>query len=145
ILDAEQCSELLPADEVKVGNSWTIDKRVSTPSLTRFFPQTECCTAKESELLSETSAYKHRLEEQAFKATVIESAQGKAVVRLDGRSKVLHQFYPNHRYPPTVSTAKVVGYMTVDLAKRKIESLRLVSDGGKFEKMSMGVAVRSVP
>jgi len=145
VLDAEQCRELLPAGEVKIGHSWTIDKRVSTPILTRFFPQTECCTAKESELLSETSAYKHRLEEQALKATVIESVQGKAVARFDGRSKVLHQFYPNHRYPPTVSTAKVVGYMTVDLAKRKIESLRLVSDGGKFEKMNMGVAVLSVP
>jgi hypothetical protein len=81
---------------------------------------------------------------QALKATVIEVEQGRAVARLDGRSKVLHQFYPNNRYPPTVSTAKIVGYVTFDLAKRKIESLLLVSDGGKFEKMNMGVAVRSM-
>jgi len=30
---------------------------------------------------------------------------------LDGRSKVLHQFYPGHRDPPTVSVADVVGYV----------------------------------
>jgi hypothetical protein len=145
VLDAEQLRKLLPADQVKVGDSWAIDKAVSTPILTRFFPQTECCTAKDSVLLSETSACKHRLKEQALKATVIEAGQGRAVARLDGRSKVLHQFYPNHRYPPTVSTAKIVGYMTFDVAKRKIESLRLVSDDGKFDKMNMGVAVRLVP
>ena len=122
-----------------------IDKVVSTSILTRFFPQTECCTAKASVLLSETSAYKHRLEEQALKATVIEVEQSRAVARLDGRSKVLHQFYPDNRYPPTVSTAKIVGYVEFDVTKRKIESLRLVSYGGKFDKMNMGVAVRSVP
>jgi hypothetical protein len=145
VLDAEQWFKLLPAGGVKVGDSWEVDKAVSAPILTRFFPQTECCTAKDSVLLSESSAYKHRLEEQALKATVIEAGQGRAVARLDGRSKVLHQFYPNNRYAPTVSTAKIVGYMTFDAAQRNIESLRLVSDGGKFEKMNMGVAVRSVP
>jgi hypothetical protein len=145
VLEAEQWNGLLPASEVKVGDSWMIGKVVSTPILTRFFPQTECCTANVSVLLSETSAYKHRLEEQALKATLIELKQSRAVARLDGRSKVLHQFYPANRYPPTVSTAKIVGYVTFDVAKRKIESLRLVSAGGKFDKMNMGVAVRSVP
>ena len=42
------------------------------------------------------------------------------------------------------TTATVVGYLTFDPAKRTIESLSLVSDGGKFDKMDMGVAVRSV-
>lgn len=145
VLDAGQWHELLPAGEVKVGDCWTIDKTVSTPILTRFFPQTECCTAKASVLLSESSAYKHRLEEQALKATIVEVERGKALARFDGRSKVSHQFYPDNRYPPTVSMAKIVGYVTFDVAKRKIESLRLVSDSGKFEKMNMGVAVRLVP
>src|SRR5262249_33826521 len=121
-----------------------IDNVVSTPILTRFFPQTECCTAKADALLSATGQYKHRLEEQELKATLIAAEQGRAVARLDGRSKVLHQFYPNHRYPPTVSTAAIVGYLTFDPAEGTIESLRLVSEGGKFEKMDMGVAVRSV-
>jgi hypothetical protein len=145
VLKAEQWQKLLPADNAKVGDSWAIDPAESTPILTRFFPQTECCTAKDSVLLSETSAYKHRLEEQALKGTVIELGQDRAVARLDGHSKVLHQFYPNNRYPPTVSTAKIVGYVIFDIAKRKIESLALVSDGGKFEKMNMGVAVRLIP
>src|SRR5262249_42058255 len=145
VMEAEQWHAFLPNGAVEVGRSWTIDKAASTPVLTRFFPQTECCTAKDSVLLSENSAYKHRLEEQALKATVIEVRQGRAVARLDGRSRVLHQFYPNNRYPPTVSRATIVGYVTFDVAQRKIESLRMVSEGGKFDETNMGIAVRSVP
>jgi hypothetical protein len=145
ILEAEQQHKLLPVGELRIGDTWTTDKAVSTPILTRFFPQTECCTAKDSVLLSETSAYKHRLVEQALKATVIGLNQGKGIARLDGRSKVLHQFYPNHDYLPTVSTAVIVGYLAFDVGSRKIESLRLVSDGGKFDRMNMGVAVHSLP
>jgi hypothetical protein len=44
-----------------------------------------------------------------------------------------------------VSTAKILGYLVFSLAKTKIESLRLVSEDGRFEKTNMGVAVRSVP
>src|SRR5262249_10555623 len=57
VLEAEHWHKLLPAGDPKVGDSWTVDQAVSTPILTRFFPQTECCTAKDSVLLSETSAY----------------------------------------------------------------------------------------
>jgi hypothetical protein len=143
-LSSDQCKKLLPSAAAKVGDTWTIDNAVSIPILTRFFPQTECCTAKADVLLSATGQYKHRLEEQELKATLIAAEQGRAVARLDGSSKVLHQFYPNHRYPPTVSTATIVGYLEFDPAKGSIESLRLVSEAGKFEKMDMGVAVRSV-
>src|SRR5262245_51198031 len=145
VLSAEQWKRLLPDGQVKVGDSWAVDKAVSTPILTRFFPQTECCTAKDPVLLSESGAYKHRLAEQTLRATVIKVEQVRVVARLDGHSKVRHQFYPDNRYPPTVSTAKIVGYLTFDPAKGKIESLRLVTDGGKFDKMDMGIAVRSVP
>lgn len=143
-LSHDQCKKLLPHGTVQVGDSWSIDNVVSIPILTRFFPQTECCTAKADALLSATGPYKHRLEEQELKATLIAAEQSRALARLDGRSKVLHKFYPNHDYPPTVSTATIVGYLVFDPAKGTIESLRLVSDGGKFDKLDMGVVVRSV-
>lgn len=57
---------------------------------------------------------------------------------------MLHPFYPDNRYPPTVSTATIVGYLTFDPAKHKIESVRLVSGDGKFDQMDMGVAARMV-
>jgi hypothetical protein len=145
VLEIGQWKKLLPAERLEVGRSWTIDREIATAILTRFFPQTECCTAKDSELLSATGSYKHRLEDQELRATVIDVKSGKAMIRLDGRSKVLHKFYPGKQYPPTVSTARVVGYAIFDVAKSKIDSLRLVSEGGKFEKMNMGVAVRSLP
>jgi hypothetical protein len=144
VLPADQRKKLLPSGPVHIGDSWNVDNEASSPILTRFFPQTECCTAKDSELLSPTGKYKHRLEEQSLRATVVGVDADKVTARLEGRSKVLHQFYPNHPYPPTVSTAKIVGYLVFDPTKKKIESLRLVSEGGKFDKMDMAVAVRSV-
>lgn len=144
VLSAEQWRGLLPSGKVQVGDSWQVDNKTSTPILTRFFPQTECCTAKDSELLSATGKYKHLLEEQSLRGTVVAVDSNRIMARLDGHSKVLHQFYPQHAYPPTVSTSKIVGYLIFDTAKKKIESLRLVSEGGRFENMDMGVAVRLV-
>src|SRR6266852_3545515 len=145
VLSTEQRKKLLPSGPVHIGDSWDVNKDASAPILTRFFPQTECCTAKDSELLSATGKYKHRLEEQSLRGTIVAVDSDKVTARLEGRSKVLHQFYPNHPYPPTASTAKILGYLVFDPTKNKIESLRLVSEGGKFDKMDMGVAVRSVP
>ncbi len=144
VLAASGWKKLLPSGPVVAGDSWSIDRQAATPLLTRFFPQTECCTAKDSDLLSATGRYKHRLEDASLGGTVLAVDSGKVMARLEGRSKVVHQFYPNNRYPPTVSTAKITGYLVFDQTTGTIESLRLVSEGGKFDKMDMGVAVRSV-
>jgi hypothetical protein len=145
VLKPAQWRKWLPAGEVKVGNSWDIDTGAAGPVLTRFFPQTEVCTAKEAVLLSESGPYKHRLEEGSLRGTVIAVEGGVVRARLDGRSKVLHQFYPGHRDPPTVSSADVVGYLEFDAAGQQVRRLRLVTEQGKFEKLGLGVAVRSVP
>lgn len=145
VLSPDQWKKLMPSGIPHAGDSWDLDNDVSTPLLTRFFPQTECCTAKDSDLLSPTGKYKHRLEDQTLRGTVVAVDSKKVLARLEGRSKVLHQFYPNHPYPPTVSTAKIVGYLVFNPTKNKIESLRLVSEDGRFDKMNMGVAVSSMP
>ena len=61
--------------------------------------------------------------------------------------RVLYSMWTNGNRPgrPYVKSANIVGYVTFDVAKHKIESLRLVSEDGKFDKMNMGVAVRLVP
>jgi hypothetical protein len=145
VLSPDQCKKLIPPGLVHVSDSWNVDTDVSTPILTRFFPQTECCTAKDSELLSPTGKYKHRLEDQLLRGTVAAVDSQMIMVRLEGRSKVAHQFYPNQSHPPTVSTAKVVGYLVFNQTKNKIESVRLVSEDGRFEKVDMGIAVSSMP
>jgi hypothetical protein len=143
VLSLDQWKKLMPSGLVHEGDSWNIDNEVSALILTRFFPQTECCTAKDSDLLSPSGKYKHRLEDQALRGTVVARDTEKVMARLEGRSKVLHQFYPFHDYPPTVSTAKIIGYLVINQTKNKVESLRIVTEGGRFEKMDMGVAVRS--
>jgi hypothetical protein len=145
VLSPDRWKKLLPTEPIRAGDSWDVDNDVSTPILTRFFPQTECCTAKDSELLSPTGKYKHRLEDQSLRGTVVRVDSERVKTRLEGRSKVLHQFYPFHPYPPTVSTAKIVGYLVFSQTKNKIQALRLVSEDGRFDKIDMGVAVWSVP
>src|SRR6266568_619580 len=93
VLPAEQWKKLLPSGDSRVsgpqnlavGDSWNVDNEASTPILTRFFPQTECCTANDSELLSPTGKYKHRLEEQSLRATVVAVDSDRVTARLDGR------------------------------------------------------------
>ncbi len=117
VLSAEQRKKLLPSGPVHIGDSWDVGKDASSPILTRFFPQTECCTAKDSELLSPTGKYKHRLEDQSLRGTIVAMDSKKTIARLEG----------------------------LDPTKPHIESLRLISEGGRFEQMDLGVAVRSVP
>jgi hypothetical protein len=43
-----------------------------------------------------------------------------------------------------MAAANVIGYLEYDAAARKLKALRLVTDQGKFDRMDLGVAVRSV-
>src|SRR5260370_15812281 len=54
VLAGDARGKVLPSGPVHIGDSWDVNKDASTPILTRFFPQTECCTAKDSGLLSAT-------------------------------------------------------------------------------------------
>jgi hypothetical protein len=144
VLKSEQWQKLAP-QEAKVGTAWDIDKDVATSILTHFYPQTEVCTAKDENLLTPTSKYQHRIDEQSLKAKVIAVQDGVVRVRLDGFLKLHHNFYPGRPDPNAFAQANVLGFLEYDSAKKKIGTLRIVSDGGKYGNLPMAIAVRSMP
>lgn len=145
VLKTNEWSKLTPPADAKAGTTWDVDRDVAASILTHFYPQTEVCTAKDDKLLSATSNYQHRIDEQSLKAKVLSVQDGVVRVRLDGFVKLHHNFYPGRPDPTALAQANVLGFFDYDTAKKKIATLRLVSDGGKYANTTMGIAVRSMP
>jgi hypothetical protein len=144
VLTAAEWQKLLPPGTAKGKDAYEIDRDTAAVLLTRFFPQTEVCTAKPDQLLAADGKYRHRLEQQELRGTVLSVQDGVIRVRLDGSLKLFHKFYPGHEDQNFV-TATVVGYLDVDVAKKKVTALRLVTNQATYVKTPIGVALRSMP
>ncbi|OAI46383.1 hypothetical protein AYO44_02130 [Planctomycetaceae bacterium SCGC AG-212-F19] len=144
VLNRDAWEKLLPPGGIKVKESYPLDRDAAAVLLTRFFPQTEVCTAKPEHLLAADGKYRHRLEQHELRGTVLSVQDGTARVRLDGSLKLYHKFYPGHEDQNMVN-ATVVGYLDFDMAKKKVTALRLVTDQATYVKTPIGVALRSVP
>jgi hypothetical protein len=127
--------KLLPAGAVRVGQSWDVDREVAAQLLTRFYPTTE-----NNDLTT------NRIDRQALRATVLSVKDGVCRARLEGSLKMKHTFYPR-RDDANVVEATLVGYLDFDMAKRSIQTLRLVTSSATYGGASrhFGAALRSVP
>lgn len=125
-------ARLLPADTLRPGRSWDVDRAAAGKLLTHFYPQTE-----------NNDVATNRIERQELKATVLSVKDGVARVRLDGRLRMKHTFY--HREDDNVVRAGLVGVMDVDAVGKKVRSLWLVTDQATYRNMPFGVAVQSMP
>ena len=133
VLDRAAGKAFLPPDAAEEGTSWDVDKEAATKVLTYFYPQTE-----------NNDVSTNRIDEIALKATVVSVKDGVVRARLDGRLKMKHAFYP-HRDDDKMVEASVVGYVDVDLGKRRIRSLRVVTDKATYSGEKFDVAARSEP
>jgi hypothetical protein len=140
VLTAEEQANWLPK-EMKVGAMRTIDKAAASKVLTHFYPQTETCDCEHDAV---DDGKHHHIEQVSLKTTVIAVDGDKVRVRLEGDVNLKHTFYPR-REDDNYATASVVGYAEVDAAKKKIVSLRLVTDEATYGKFKFAVAVRSEP
>ena len=145
ILARNQWEKLAPPAGAKVGSSWDLDKAVSAHVLTHFFPQTEVCTAKEDNLLSETGTYRHKLISHTLKATVISVQDGMVRLRLNGGLKLNHSFYPGRKDTNSFMEGSVIGYLDYNTSKQKVAQLRLVTTEAKYINLPVGIALRSCP
>jgi hypothetical protein len=132
----------LPSDSVKPGQTWEVPRAPAGLLLTYFFPQTEVCSF--AELVDENGTYHHRIEQQQLTAKVLSIDGDTVQVRLDGRVRIKHRFYP-HRDDNNVAEASVIGYLECDAAKKTIQSLRLVTAQATYGGHRYAVAVRLVP
>jgi hypothetical protein len=135
VLKRAQWLKLLPAQPVKVGASWDLDRTVASQILTRFYPTTE-----------NNDVSTNRIDEQALKGTVLSIKDGIVRARLDGALKMKHSFYPR-RDDNNVVEATLLGYVEFDASKPRIRALRLVTDQATYggPNQHFGAAVRLVP
>lgn len=142
VLTPAEWQKLLPPADGTNPPTWGIDAEVAGKLLTLFFPQTEVCTF--GKLTDADGPYKHRLEEHKLGATLLSTRDGIARIRLDGRVRLRHKFYPNHEDEHrAVST--VLGYMEIDTRAGKIKKFRLATSEATYAKWPFTVAVREGP
>lgn len=133
VLKPAEWARLLPSGEPMAGQSWPVDADLATRLLVYFYPQTE-----------NNDVSTNRMETQVMTATVVAGQAGMVRVRLDGRLRMKHTFYPG-RDDTNVVDAAFVGFVDFDQAQQKIRSLRLVTHKAIYGREDFGVAVRSVP
>jgi hypothetical protein len=87
---------------------------------------------------------RNRILHQSLRGTVI-SVQDKTMrIRLDGAMKLKHPFVRIIE-DDLCAECGFVGYIDVDRASRRVDSLYMVSVKGTYTQENFGVAMRSVP
>jgi len=132
--------KLLPPAPLRAGTAWEVDKETAGKLLTYFYPQTETCDADHA--VSDPD--KHRLEGHQLKVRVLRADGAGVRIRLEGKVKIKHRFYPG-RPDNNVATAALVGYMDLDGGAKKLRSLRLVTTQATYGGHKYGAAIRSLP
>ncbi|HZT42959.1 MAG TPA: hypothetical protein VFA07_12395 [Chthonomonadaceae bacterium] len=135
-LSRAEWSRLLPPPGTRVGQSWEIDRQLTSTLLTHFYPPTE-----------NWDLATNRLDEQSLTATVVSADPGSVRTRLTGHLKMKHPFY--HKDDDRYVEASVVGYIDAEPARRRIRSFTMVTDQAEYRgngaDLPFGVAVRSLP
>jgi hypothetical protein len=134
-LEQSQWLKLLPSRQVRVGDTWDLDRNVAAEILNHFYPPTE-----------NNDLAKNRIDEQSLKATVVAVEKGITRARIDGKLKMKHPFY--HKDDDRFVEATLAGFMEFDPNKKQIRSFQFVTDeatyGGAGSTQPIGVAVRLV-
>ncbi len=134
-LSRDEWKTLLPPERQKpaVGSTYEISKDVNSKMLVNFYPPTP-----------NFDVTTNRIESPPLRATVVSIDEAVAHVRLAGELRMKHPFFPIKDDDRYVS-AKLVGFLDVDLEKGRIKKLRLVSETAKYDTNEFGGAVRSLP
>lgn len=139
VLQPADLAKLSPPMDVKPGDAISLDKDVVAKVLTYFYPQTETCNASHD--VSEKGSHRHRIEQLALAGKVVSVEGSKVRVRIDGRQRLKHTFYPG-RDDDNVAAATVVGYLDFDRATKKVSALRLVTETATYGRFGFTVAVQ---
>jgi hypothetical protein len=129
---AEWASFVGPPD-AQLGTSWDLDSEVLSKLIHHFYPPSE-----------NNDLSRNRILHQSLRGTVI-SVQDKTMrIRLDGAMKLKHPFVRIIE-DDLCAECGFVGYIDVDRASRRVDSLYMVSVKGTYTQENFGVAMRSVP
>jgi hypothetical protein len=134
VLPRDAWQKFLPPDGSKPGASSVVAPTVSEQILTHFYPQTE-----------NNDVQSNRFEAQELTAKVLPGKEGDGGVvrvRLDGRLRMKHAFYPGRKDDTRVD-AIVAGLLEFDRVTGRVRKLQIATVEAKYGKEGFGVAVTS--
>jgi RNA polymerase sigma factor (sigma-70 family) len=132
-LERREAERLLPPDLSRKGSGVEIDPALAARLLDRFYPLTG----------NFRNPPGNRISEGTLAARVVACRKESSWVRLDGRVRMDHAFYPDRDWRPV--EAAFTGFLEVDTATKEIRSVRLATERATYGKESFGVAIRSHP
>jgi hypothetical protein len=132
VLDGGEWSRLMAPADAKAGTTWDVTEALGTKLLVNFYPPS-----------TNNDPAQHQIVEKALQATLMTVKDGKARVRVEGKVKAKHPFllFQDDDYHVE---SEVLGYVDYDVAKRRIEAVKLVSEKGTYAGGSFGIAIRSI-
>jgi hypothetical protein len=137
VLKEKEWAAWLPSAP-RPGMVYSIPQQEAAKILVYFFPQTEICDFGRA--TDPDGPYQHRIERLVLKGRVLGTEGDTVRVRLDGRVRLKHNFYPG-RPDQNYADSTVVGYLEWDRTMNRVGRLRLATTRGEYGKRAFGVAV----
>lgn len=136
VLQPAQWQKLVPAGDLKLDQSWEVDRDVADALYLRFYPDSE-----------DNDLADNRIDRESLGAKVVSIDDGLARIALAGELRMKHPFYPR-RDDDNFVDATVAGYLDYEIGPHRIRSLRLVTEDATYgtarQKQPIGIALRSV-
>jgi hypothetical protein len=133
VLHPEDCVKFMGAAVGKVGEEWKIDSGIAEKLLGYFYPP--------------SLNFYHangKLKKKDMSAKVVSVKDGIALIRIDGCMNMKRSFTFAKDDDEHVE-ADIVGYAKYDINKKRLQSIEIITDSGKYSRASFGIGVRSLP
>jgi hypothetical protein len=122
VLGPAEAGNLLPADGVKVGQSWELDKDITARFLTTFLPNG----------YGYATYHKIQIMQQELRATVVSIDKGIAQARVEGVLKLKHKSRNFNVSPPgdteEIAQMSLVGFIDFAVKEKQVSAFRLLAD-----------------
>jgi hypothetical protein len=137
LLNGAESNQLLPPGKVEPKQSWTIPQPVALKLAEWVYPQNEEKTGKN----------RSRVDVADFRLTAV-TVEGRLVrARIDGKIKLWHGFYPGAMNPQNekdIAASELIGYIDFDVAQRRIQRLRIVTEKGTYPNTAFAASLVSM-
>jgi len=121
VLSKPEWDQMLPAAGVARGTSWLVPKPVAVKLVEWIYAQNE----------EKTGVNRSRVDIADLKMTLVTLENGLARARIDGQVKLMHSFYPGGK-AEDFAISELSGYLDFNVAERRIQRLRLVTDKAAY-------------
>ena len=121
VLSRAESQQLLPAAAPARGSSWAIPRPVAVKLAEWVYPQNE----------EKTGTNRSRVDVADLRMTLVAMENGLARARITGKVRLMHSFYPGGK-SEDFADSELEGYMDFNVAERRIQRLRLVTDKAAY-------------